>query len=212
MSTLSFPGVPETAGETDGADRLADRPNTRFLQRLRSGDLRALDAILAEYWSAVERYAARMLDDRDAGQDIALETFIRLWTHATDWRVQSLRGLVFRIARNLCIDEQRRRGAEQRALAREATVAAVNAAPAPDEMLERDNVVSEVDEAIQSLPDRRREAFTLVHLNGLSYREAARIMGLSVKTVSNHLGAALAQLRERLRPTLIREYHPSERE
>jgi RNA polymerase sigma-70 factor (ECF subfamily) len=189
--------------------RPSGRTDAWLLQRLRSGDLRALDAIVPAYWPAVERYAARMLDDRDAGQDIALETFIRLWIHATDWRVQSLRGLVFRIARNLCIDEQRRRGARQRAVVREVAGADASARPDPDEMLERDHVVNEVDEAIQSLPDRRREAFTLVHLNGLSYREAAQIMGLSVKTVGNHVGAALAQLRQRLLPMLVREYAPS---
>src|SRR5690606_6238244 len=75
------------------------------LEALRAGDLKALEEVLRAYWGPVVAYASRILDDTDAARDVAQETFIRIWGNATRWRTGSLSGLVFRVARNLCVDE-----------------------------------------------------------------------------------------------------------
>ena len=54
--------------------------------------------------------------------------------------------------------------------------------------------------AIDALAPRRREAFTLFHLQNLSYREIAEIMEVQPQSVANHLQAALADLRVALGP------------
>ena len=51
---------------------------------------------------------------------------------------------------------------------------------------------------IGELPPKRREAFWLSRADGLSYAEIATVTGTSVKTVENHIGAALRHLRDRL--------------
>jgi DNA-directed RNA polymerase specialized sigma24 family protein len=47
--------------------------------RLRAGDPAALEELLDEYWEPIVRYVTRLLDDRDAGHDVAQMTFVRLW-------------------------------------------------------------------------------------------------------------------------------------
>lgn len=77
------------------------------------------------------------------------------------------------------------------------------AAPAaPDEVLEQEHLSERVQRAIQELPERRREVFSLAYLQGFSYAEVAEIMGISPKTVHNQMSAALSQLREALRPLI----------
>ncbi len=59
-----------------------------------------------------------------------------------------------------------------------------------------------VMEALSRLPERRREVFVLVRQQGMSYREASAILGLSQQTVANHMSLALADLRRALEPHL----------
>src|SRR5437016_4267795 len=69
--------------------------------------------------------------------------------------------------------------------------------PLPDH-----DALAALDRAIAGLPGRRREAFTLVHVQQLSYREAAEVMGIAPQTVANQVAAALAQLRCQLKQLL----------
>jgi RNA polymerase sigma-70 factor (ECF subfamily) len=54
-------------------------------------------------------------------------------------------------------------------------------------------------EAVSSLPPRRREAFSLVALRGLSHKEASEVLDISEQTVANHVSAALREVRDALR-------------
>ena len=69
----------------------------------------------------------------------------------------------------------------------------------PDQEADAALLGAHVREALGSLPDRQREAFGLTRFDGLSYAEVAAVMGCSVKTVENHVGRALASLRDHLR-------------
>jgi RNA polymerase sigma-70 factor (ECF subfamily) len=66
-----------------------------------------------------------------------------------------------------------------------------------------------VREALEALPVRRRQVFDLVHGRGLSYREAADALEISVQTVANQMSRALRELRERL--AHVRGDEPGER-
>ena len=70
--------------------------------------------------------------------------------------------------------------------------------PSPAAELEATEFGTAADRAIASLPERRRDVFILAHLHGLSYREVAESLGITPRTVANHMSLALAQLRDSL--------------
>lgn len=133
--------------------------------------------------------------------DIAQEACVRLWQGRGHTVPKSLRPYMYRIARNLALDYLRTRRTRLRLLSGQ-TPGRAQHTPAPDEVLEHERVSASVQRAIQELPDRRREAFVLTYLRGLSYAEAGEVMGTSMKTVQNQISAALAQLRKSLRPLI----------
>jgi RNA polymerase sigma factor (sigma-70 family) len=65
-----------------------------------------------------------------------------------------------------------------------------------------DELSRAIRHAIDQLAPRRREVFTLFHLQDLSYKEIADLMGIRPQSVANHLQAALADLRVSLRDHL----------
>jgi RNA polymerase sigma-70 factor (ECF subfamily) len=68
-----------------------------------------------------------------------------------------------------------------------------SAAPLPDPALRR-----QIADALAALPNAQRSAFLLVHLEGFTVNEAAKIMGRAPGTVKSHLHRALTALRRRL--------------
>lgn len=183
------PGAPARAHE--------DRSG-QLLARLRLGDVTALDGALEQYWGPVLGYLTRWLGSADAAEDVAQRTFVRLWERRREWRLDgSLRGLLFRVARNLAISDQRNLRARDRAQERY-----VRADPQTRggalEALEQQQLGVALDAAIQRLPERRREVFVLRCVHGFSHREIAEMMGISEQTVANQLNRALATLRQLL--------------
>jgi RNA polymerase sigma-70 factor (ECF subfamily) len=162
------------------------------------GDSAALAVFLERYWPSLVRYATGLLGNRDDAEDVAIETFERLWERRDAWQIDgSVLPLLLRIARNLCLDCLRRRATRDRVYQR------TDGPPCtitPDAALDAGELRSVVTNAVDSLPERRREALLLTRMHGLSRTEVAQVMGLSPQTVANHLQLAMNELRQTLAP------------
>lgn len=175
----------------------AEPTDEELLLRLRGSDAGALDVVLRRYWGAVVAYQLRMLGSHDAAEDIAQRTFCQLWDRRTSWRDHgSLRGLLYRVARNFAVSEQRRTEAEARS--HEVHLDTQAGIPTPLALLQDQQLRESLSAAIQELPRRRREAFVLRYIHELSYQEIAQVMGTSPQTVANQVSHALAALRHSL--------------
>lgn len=169
-------------------------------RRLTAGDAAALTAITDSLWEQLAAYAFRIVEDRDAAMDIAQEAYVRLWQGRGHGVPRSLRAYLYRVTRNLALDHVKTIRGRRRLLERHD--ASASSPAEPDEVLENERTSQCVQHAIRALPERRREVFVLAYLRGLKYAEVAEVMGISAKTVQNHMTAALAQLRHDLRPLL----------
>jgi RNA polymerase sigma-70 factor (ECF subfamily) len=180
-------------------------PDLELLRRIRRDDSAALGVILERYWAPVVRYAASLLECADAAEDVAQDTFVRLWERRDAWSLDgSVRALLYRIARNLGLDERRRRNARNRA---DQMAHAPTPGRTPDKAIEDDEIQAAIWRAVESLPQRRREVFVLVRHHGLSYREAAAVLDVAPQTVANHLTMALSDLRKTLAPYFYEDVH-----
>lgn len=170
-----------------------------LLRRLRAGDELALQRILDDHWAPLVSFVTRIVGRVDAAEDIAQRTFVRLWERRETWSIEgSLRGLLFRIARNLAISAQRSAGARTRAVDRMGAEPSGASERGPADALADSELNRELERAIDALPERRREVFILRALHGLSYAEIAAVMEISQQTVANQLSRGLATLRESL--------------
>lgn len=178
----------------------AEPADIALLACILNGDERGLAALLNRHWHTIVRYSFSILDDWDAAEDVAEEVFVKLWEHRETWGLEgSVRGLLFRIARNLSLDDRR----QQDARARASDNAVVPGQPLePTSYLESKEIHAALLAVLANLPQRRRDVYVLVRHHGLSYREVADALGLAPQTVANHLSMALADLRDALSPYL----------
>jgi len=186
-----FRRPPTPRPEFDGAGS----DEVLLAMRFADGDGRAFERVLADYWRPVLTFSTRLLHDGEAADDVAQETFLRVWINRTEIQPGQLRAYIFRVARNLVVDETRKRRVRGRATD---TTGISTTVPRPDQVVERDEQHEAIQHAVDSLPPKRREAFILAYLHELSYKEVADVLGVSVSTVKNHVASALMDLRHSL--------------
>ena len=172
-----------------------------LLDRLRTGDDSAFDAIFHEHYGRLVRLAESMLHDRAAAEEIAQDVMLELWRRRETLRLEAtFRAYLLRATRNRALNHVRHLRIVQRA----EPLAADEIAPVTP--ADRETLQAEIDvavrDAVAGLPDRCREVFELSRVHGLSYAEIAHTMEISVKTVEAQMGKALRVLRERLAPWL----------
>jgi RNA polymerase sigma-70 factor (ECF subfamily) len=148
---------------------------------------------LAEHADSLKAYATRLLSDPIAAEDIAQDAFLALYRHLNQVPTAAFRPWLFRVARNLCLDQLRRRKFKLslfRDLQKDEDqpfTPSDHDAVRPDEVAETREANQAIEKAIGELPLKFREAFLLCEVEGLSYEDAAAVMGCPVKTVSTRL-------------------------
>lgn len=176
---------------------LVDAPNTdetdnMLMARLRAGDELAFRALVDRHRPWLVRHCTRLLGhDAHAAEDAAQESLLKL--HAAVLRGQPLRVRPWLtvVARNTCVDEQRRRRPDLPGELPERAVAG-------HDPFERDAALTD---AWSRLAGRHREVLYLREVLGFSYKEIGAVMGLSMP--------ATETLVFRARGALKREYERS---
>lgn len=173
-------------------------PDSQLMEQVRAGDEAAFEQIYHRHERRVYGFLWGRVQDDALAADLTQETFARLWRARDSWQTSgSVAGYLLLTARTLLIDEHRRR--EVRNSWKQDVEAAPRASsPSPERVLERQETAERLNAAVDALPERTREVFTLKRDANLSYHEIAVLLGISRNTVGVHMYRALKQLRESL--------------
>lgn len=188
------------------ADRLvlmAEEPNDAELMSLvRSGDREAFACLVDRHKDAVVRYLARLTGSRDRAEDLAQETFLRLFRSADGYAEQGfLRAYLYRIATNLVRSEERREN-RWRLLLPFVPLRGHDEPAAPSGLLRRE-LHREVSSALAALPMRFRVPLVLHEIEGWAYADIARELGCREGTVKSRIHRGRQQLKQKLEPYWI---------
>ncbi len=168
-------------------------------QRLRSSDRAALEEVFRRLREPLLRYVCAIVADATTAHDLVQDVFLDLWLRRTTLNPkQPLRPYLYRMARNRALrylrDERRRARKRAEYLPKAPAVEPL----APDVRLESRQLEELLARWLDELPERQREVLVLSRWHGLSHREIAHVMGISPRTVNNHMLRALETLRRRL--------------
>ena len=142
---------------------------------------------------ALRRYARALTGDADVADDLVQDCLERAIRKSRLWHPTGpLRAWLFKILVNVYRNDLRRRRRRPDPIPLDTMSAEPHAAAAQDGRL----ALAETARALQYLTDDQREALLLVGLEGLSYRDAAHVLGIPVGTLMSRLGRARAALKD----------------
>lgn len=196
-------------------------PDADLMLRVKRGDRAAFTELVEKWRNPVIGFACRTLPDPDEAEDLAQATFVQLWRTAVRYEPSArFSTFLFTIARNLCLNEIRRRTRHPA----DSLDAPAGEDDAPSHRIEdrqrssadadlvRSELFEKVEEALRDLPEKQRTALVLCREGELSYEEIAVVLGASLQATKSLIHRARETLKGRLKPYLgSGEWSPSER-
>ncbi len=172
-------------------------PNdAELMAHLAKGQTSALGELARRHQNRVLEIAFRTLGHWDLAEDVAQETFLRVYRAAKHYRPHAkFTTWLYRIVVNLCLDEQRRRAKGAASLE---SVASEGPPVSHADLAEKKEIAELVRTAVQELPERQRMAIVLYRYEGLSHAQISEITGWSQSAVESLLVRANANLRAKL--------------
>ncbi len=168
-------------------------PDAGLLARIGRGDEAATRLIANAKLPRVLALARRILGDADEAEDVAQETFLRVWRQAGRWRPGAAQfdTWLHVVVLNLCRDRLRRR----REITVEVLPDVADPAMPQDAAMDEAAQSRRVAAAVAALPERQREAILLVHYQDLSNTAAAEVLEVSVDALESLLARGRRSLR-----------------
>ncbi|MBN2669036.1 MAG: RNA polymerase sigma-70 factor [Bacteroidales bacterium] len=157
----------------------------------------AYEALFNQYYKMLVSFARSFVFDEDAAQEVVQNVFINLW-HKRDAvsHDTSLKSYLYTSVRNRSLNYLRDNGKYRSEFLDEEITQAFEDQVLP---MELNDLQSDIDKAMDLLPDKCREVFELSRFEGKKYQEIAEVLGISIKTVENQISKALKILREALK-------------
>lgn len=165
-----------------------------LIKDLNRGAYDAVSYLWDRYSKSIYTFSYELLNDREQAMDIAQECFIQLWKNRANFKeLISVKAYLYRIAKNKSLNYIKYinvRRQHDDALMKEITEDFL------DEKIMKEDLFSQLYDAISSLPPKTAEVMSLV-LKGLSNQDIANSMKITVNTVKTHKARAIKILKDK---------------
>jgi len=179
------------------SDNIPD--DIQLVRSLQKGDIKAFDRLFEKYARRLLYFARGYIGIKEDAEGIVQEVFIKIWENRKEIKEHySFQSFIFTITYNVIRKYFRAKYTEQKYL----NLFLEDFEESVDNTkleIEYYDILEQVNLAIDHLPRKRKEIFKLSREEGLSHKEIARIMGISPKTVENHIHEAIRQIKKHLR-------------
>ncbi|QEH05713.1 RNA polymerase sigma factor [Sulfurospirillum multivorans] len=152
---------------------------------------------MIQYYKELLFFIKSRIPNKDYAQDIVQESYMKAIALQNSQEILNKRALLYKIAKNLMIDKARKNFNLQEVLYEENAYIAKTVEP-EEVLLEQDRQKT-LMRALQTLPQKRKEAFVLHVLEGYSRDEVSQMMGISIEAVEKHLSRASIELKEKIK-------------
>ena len=187
-------------------------PDAALMLRVKQGDRAAFATLVEKYQQPVMNFVRRTLRDETEAEDLAQNVFLQVYKSASRYvSTAKFSTWLFTIARNLCLNEIRRRSrhptesldathpeSEDQPLHQ---FEDKKTASAPESLLQRE-LEGKIAQALAELPENQRTALLLCRQDELSYEEIAEVLDCSLSATKSLIHRGRETLKEKLKPYL----------
>lgn len=163
---------------------------------IKNSNEQAFELLFRLYFQPLQTFAAKIVDDGAIAEGIVQEVFIQLWEHRRRLENTAPKAYLYRMTKNRALNHIRHIQVKSRYA--EEVQHTIKEWEDDEEMLHED-VMVKIYNSIDKLPSQCRNVFIMSRMNGIKQKEIAEELGISIKTVKNHVGKALKILRDDLK-------------
>jgi RNA polymerase sigma factor (sigma-70 family) len=190
--------------------------DSQLIREIKDGNVELFSTLMGRYQKKILSFVYHMLKSAKLeilAEDMSSETFYKAYRSLHSFREvdASFSTWLYTIARNTVLSELRKQKAAHISLDDSTYIPAAPSEEAPEQRLLRNEKVSMVRDAINSLPEKQRSALILREYDGMDYQEIANILGQTVSSVKSLLFRARASVKTQLEsyftePAMMKEY------
>ena len=167
-----------------------------LVSKLKNDDKIAFQKLFKLYSERIYYFSIRYLKNSEDAEEITQEVFVRLWNRRFNLKPElSFSSYLFMIAKNAVIDLLRKRKKEA-AFNESFTLNTKAPIHEDNKSIEFKELNDIVIKSIDDLPLRRKQIFLMSREEGLTYKQIAEKLSISIKTVESHMRLSLQQLRK----------------
>ena len=176
----------------------SDKKDEELVEQLRNGSHSAFGTLYARYKRQLTAYCYRFLKDEDEVEDVVQDIFLQLWeTRDSLNTTLSFSSYLYTLAHNRMLNLIRQWNVHTH-FAEKMAMNAKEATNETEETIMDNDYYALLNEMIDSLSPKQKEIFRLSRIEGLTYKEIAEKMHISVDTVQEHASLALRKIKKLL--------------
>ncbi|MHB1920953.1 MAG: RNA polymerase sigma-70 factor [Chitinophagaceae bacterium] len=165
-------------------------------KRIQSKDEQAFEAYYKENYTRFFILACKYLKIPEKAEEMVHDVFIKIWLDGNQINLQySLTSYIYRAVINRCLNKIKQ---EQREMAHQNDFQLHQPDRYVDRSMEENEIQMRIFQEIEKLPPQCRKVFQMSRLEALKQQDIANQLGISIKTVKNHMTHALKVLRKSL--------------
>lgn len=160
---------------------------------------RAFRLLIHAYQDKVFRFISLFINNEQECEELASDVFLSLWNNRERLaEVENLDSYIFIVAKNKALNHLRKEKPQLIDLDKVHLDFFHNTETTPESIFIDQETVDELNAVINQLPHKTKLAFHLVREDKLKYKDAADILGVSIKTIEKQVASAVAKLKEKL--------------
>jgi len=171
--------------------------DAKIFELIKSGNKSEFDKLFRSYYQDLCRFAIYLSCSPENAEEVVQDLFFKIWENKKSLKIHtSAKSYLFTSVRNSVYNLHKHQKVKDRF---------IEHSKAASEIIEDENhldaeqeMIIKINNAIELMPEKRREVFKLSKVEGYKYKEIAEKLNISVKTVENHMGEALKFLRTNL--------------
>ncbi len=173
----------------------SNQDDPELLLAIKSGDHNAFKKFFENHHAFLYHFLLKKGISEQQAEDLVQQAFVMIWEKREDIDPsKSLRAFLFRIAYTRMLNVLR----DYSKFDENAETNEKEGSDEADSPIQNRELADAIENAIQSMPQKRQTVFRLCFIQEFTYKDAAEVLDVSVKTVENHMGLALKELRGKL--------------
>lgn len=168
-----------------------------IVEQIKRGNENAFESLFKTYYTDLVGFGIKLVNSQPVAEELVQDVFVKLWELRTSLVLRyTLRSYLYAAVRNQALNYLKRHNPEEPW--REELDSIKHSHENPTDALHAKDLGVAIEQAIQTLPERRRLVFILHREEHLTYPEIATMLGISINTVETQMVRALKSLRKLL--------------